>query len=91
MPGDRYGPQFGPPPQPATGRWPHSIPAAEIAAIRRRFGYRRLHILLQRERLLLNHKNLRQLYAEERLQVRGGRKPAFGCSASAERNGKLTD
>jgi putative transposase len=52
----------------------------EIAAARRRFGYRRLHILLRREGLALNHKKLRRLYAEERLQVRrrGGRKRALG-------------
>ena len=47
----------------------------EIAAVRRRFGYRRLHVLLWREGIALNHKKLRRLYAEERLQVRrrGGR------------------
>jgi putative transposase len=52
----------------------------EIAAVRRRFGYRRLHILLEREGMALNHKKLRRLYAEERLQVRrrGGRKRALG-------------
>ena len=38
-----------------------------IAAVRRRFGYRRLHLLLRREGLLLNHKKLRRLYAEEQL------------------------
>jgi putative transposase len=55
----------------------------DIAAVRRRFGYRRLHILLRREGLLLNHKKLRRLYAEERLQVRrrGGRKRALGTRA----------
>jgi len=55
----------------------------EIAAIRRRFGYRRLHILLRREGMELNHKKLRRLYAEERLQVRrrGGRKRALGTRA----------
>jgi putative transposase len=42
----------------------------EIAALRRRFGYRRLHILLRREGITLNHKKLRRLYTEERLQVR---------------------
>ena len=42
----------------------------EIAAVRRRFGYRRLHILLRREGVTLNHKKLRRIYAEERLQVR---------------------
>ena len=55
----------------------------EIAAVRRRFGYRRLHVLLRREGLALNHKKLRRLYAEERLQVRrrGGRKRALGTRA----------
>jgi putative transposase len=55
----------------------------EIAVVRRRFGYRRLHILLRREGIALNHKKLRRLYAEERLQVRrrGGRKWARGTRA----------
>jgi putative transposase len=55
----------------------------EIAAVRRRFGYRRLHILLRREGLQINHKKLRRLYGEERLQVRrrGGRKRALGTRA----------
>jgi putative transposase len=55
----------------------------ELAAIRRRFGYRRLDILLRREGIRLNHKKLRRLYAEERLQVRrrGGRKRALGTRA----------
>jgi putative transposase len=52
----------------------------ELAAVRRRFGYRRLLILLRRDGVRLNHKKLRRLYAEERLQVRrrGGRKRALG-------------
>jgi putative transposase len=52
----------------------------ELASIRRRFGYRRLHILLRREGIVMNHKKLRRLYREERLQVRrrGGRKRALG-------------
>ncbi len=51
---------------------------ASLASIRRRFGYRRLHILLTREGIVMNHKKLRRLYREERLQVRrrGGRKRA---------------
>jgi putative transposase len=55
----------------------------ELAAIRRRFGYRRLHILLTREGVVMNHKKLRRLYREERLQVRrrGGRKRALGTRA----------
>jgi putative transposase len=52
----------------------------ELAAIRRRFGYRRLHILLTREGIVMNHKKLHRLYREERLQVRrrGSRKRALG-------------
>ncbi len=52
----------------------------ELASIRRRFGYRRLHVLLTREGIVMNHKKLRRLYREERLQVRrrGGRKRALG-------------
>jgi len=55
----------------------------ELAAVRRRFGYRRLHILLRREGLMLNHKKLYRLYREERLMVRkrGGRKRALGTRA----------
>jgi putative transposase len=55
----------------------------ELAAVRRRFGYRRLHVLLRREGIVMNHKKLRRLYREERLQVRrrGGRKRALGTRA----------
>jgi putative transposase len=55
----------------------------ELAAIRRRFGYRRLLVLMRREGLVMNHKKFRRLYREERLQVRrrGGRKRAIGTRA----------
>ena len=55
----------------------------ELAASRRRFGYRRLHVLLEREGTHMNHKRLRRLYAEERLHVRrrSGRKRALGTRA----------
>ncbi|SMX55532.1 Insertion element [Bradyrhizobium sp. ORS 285] len=54
-----------------------------IAHERRRFGYRRLHVLLKREGYLVNHKKLFRLYQEERLTVRrrGGRKRALGTRA----------
>lgn len=54
-----------------------------LASERRRFGYRRLHILLKREGIVLNHKKLFRLYREERLTVRrrGGRKRALGTRA----------
>jgi putative transposase len=55
----------------------------DVANERRRFGYRRLHILLRREGIMLNHKKLFRLYREERLSVRrrGGRKRALGTRA----------
>ena len=40
-----------------------------LAGERRRFGYRRLGLLLARKGVRLNHKKLRRIYAEERLQV----------------------
>jgi transposase InsO family protein len=48
----------------------------EIANERRRFGYRRLAILLRRESKGMNLKTVYRLYCEERLTVRkrGGRK-----------------
>ena len=54
-----------------------------LSADRRRFGCRRLHILLGREGVRINHKKLRRLYAEQRLLVRrrGGRKRALGTRA----------
>ena len=55
----------------------------ELASERRRFGYRRLHLLLRREGVVLNWKKLYRLYREERLTVRkrGGRKRALGTRA----------
>jgi hypothetical protein len=41
-----------------------------IADDRRRFGYRRLHVLLKREGYAINHKKLFRLYREEKLAVR---------------------
>lgn len=40
------------------------------AAVRARFGYRRLHILLEREGLVVNHKRVHRLYRAAGLQVR---------------------
>src|SRR5215216_1585011 len=54
-----------------------------IAHERRRFGYRRLHVLLKPEGYVINHKKLFRLYREEKLAVRrrGGRKRAIGTRA----------
>lgn len=50
----------------------------ELAAARPRFGYQRLHLLLRRDGLVVNHKRGYRLYREERLLVRPhrGRKHA---------------
>jgi len=55
----------------------------ELAAERRRFGYRRLGWLLEREGHVMNRKKLYRLYREEKLMVRRrrGRKRALGTRA----------
>jgi len=48
----------------------------DLSSERRRFGYRRLHLLLRREGWSVNWKKLYRIYKEEGLTVRkrGGRK-----------------
>lgn len=55
----------------------------ELASQRRRFGYRRLGLMLERRGIKLSPKKLYRLYREERLTVRkrGGRKRALGTRA----------
>ena len=55
----------------------------ELAAEQRRFGYRRLHVLLRREGHGLNRKKTQRLYRQEGLSVRRrrGRKRATGSRA----------
>ena len=55
----------------------------DLAAERRRFGYRRLGYLLAREGITPNHKKLLRIYREEGLKVRrrSGRKRAMGTRA----------
>ena len=55
----------------------------ELSDERRRFGYRRLQILLEREGWEANWTKLYRIYREERLTVlkRGGRKRALGTGA----------
>jgi putative transposase len=57
-----------------------------LAHERRRFGYRRLHVLLRREGHAVNKKRVQRLYREERLMVRrrGGRKRAMGTRRPIE-------
>ena len=51
-----------------------------VAAKRRRFGYRRIGVMLEREGMIMNHKKLYRLYTNEKLGVRRrrGRKRARG-------------
>ena len=55
----------------------------ELARQRRRFGYRRLHILLLREGVRVNRKKTQRLYTEEGLTVRKrkSRRRAVGARA----------
>jgi putative transposase len=55
----------------------------QLAHERRRFGYRRLYVLLRREGHIVNRKRVYRLYKAERLMVRrrGGRKRALGMRA----------
>ena len=57
-----------------------------IAHERKRFGYRRIHIMLKREGLKVNHKRVYRLYKETGLKVRrrNGRKKALGSRISVE-------
>jgi len=52
----------------------------KIARKRRRFGYRRIGVLLERKGMIMNHKKLYRLYTDEKLSVRRrrGRKRARG-------------
>jgi putative transposase len=57
-----------------------------LAQERRRFGYRRLYVLLRRQGHAVNRKRVQRLYREERLTVcrRGGRKRAMGTRRPIE-------
>jgi putative transposase len=45
----------------------------ELAATRVSYGYRRIHVLLQREGWQINHKRTRRIYRELGLQLRNKR------------------
>src|SRR5690606_41985365 len=57
-----------------------------LALERRRFGYRRLHVLLRREGHAVNRKRIQRIYREEKLMVRrrGGRKRRRGTRRPVE-------
>ena len=71
----KYLPRKGDPPELA-------MRLRELASERRRYGYRRLAVLLRREGYLANHKRVYRLYREEGLAVRRGRRKK---SAGVER------
>ena len=52
----------------------------DVAGQRRRFGYRRIGVMLERQGMIMNHKKLYRIYREEGLSVRRrrGRKRARG-------------
>ena len=57
-----------------------------LAQERRRFGYRRLHVMLRREGHAVNKKRVQRIYREERLAVRrprAGRSRRRCCPTSA--------
>ncbi|MFK7752799.1 MAG: IS3 family transposase [Sedimentitalea sp.] len=51
-----------------------------VSREKRRFGCRRIHAMIAQEGFEVNHKKVRRIYREEKLQVRrrGGRKRALG-------------
>jgi putative transposase len=61
----------------------------ELAEMRRRFGYRRLQVLLLREGWQVNHKRVYRLYVEEKLGLRRkrGRKRSGARQPLAEPTG----
>jgi putative transposase len=54
----------------------------EIAAVRVRYGYKRIHVLLRREGWQVNHKRVHRIYREEGLNLRAKR-PRKRVSAAA--------
>jgi len=56
----------------------------ELAEKRRRFGCRRLHVLLRREGVMINHKRTERIYREERLSLRIRRRKKHASSTRIE-------
>ena len=52
----------------------------ELAGQKRRYGYRRLHVLLRREGVLVNKKRTYRLYREAGLAVRRRRRKHIGTT-----------
>lgn len=56
----------------------------ELAEKRRRFGCRRLHVLLKREGLVVNHKRTERIYKEEKLALRVRRRKKLASQGRIE-------
>ena len=56
----------------------------EIAQQRKRFGCRRLHIMLKREGLVKNHKRTERIYHEEKLSLRVRRRKKLASQSRIE-------
>lgn len=65
----------------------------DVAKERRQFGYRRIGVMLERQGIMMNHKKLRRLYREEKLQARkrGGRKRALGTRRPMVLPGRINE
>jgi putative transposase len=53
---------------------------AELAGMKRRYGYRRIHVLLRREGWSVNHKRTYRLYREQGLMVRKRKRKRIGLA-----------
>jgi len=56
----------------------------ELAELRKRFGCRRLHKLLKREKLVINKKRTERIYREEKLKIRIRRRKKLAAQARIE-------
>lgn len=56
----------------------------ELAQKRRRFGCRRLHVMLKREGIMINHKKTERIYKEEKLALRIRRRKKFASLLRTE-------
>ncbi len=88
---------FRHPPEATAATQALSARIIELAQVRRRFGYRRLHDLLRPEFPNVNHKKIYRLYREAKLAVRRRRKTRLPvgerqrlCPASTRREATLS-
>ncbi len=90
MPGDRVGSDERAIPRDASHDAGPRERLKTLAEERRRFGYRRLHVLLRREGREVNRKKVQRIHREERLMVRRrrGRKRALGTRRPIEPPGR---